>query len=335
MSVNQQRSSTDVLAPIELGTLVSSILYGVMCTQAYSYTQHFKNKDPLALRVLVRCLDPTLLGMKQLTFCSAPQLIVIVILETFHLALTFVYLYTLTITNFNNPPSLNQISWSFAATFTVISISDSMVQAFYAYRMRKLLGSWLPLIIPALFILARVVDGIYATSKMIIAGTMSAFAVSDKFLCDLNLALKLATDLYITVGTCWLLAKNRPTWQTYVRDILDQLILWTAEVGLLNSIGSLIVLILIRTMDNMVWTFFILINPRLISNSLFAMLNGRSSMDRPSWQVYAPQTVDSEAGTTSYMSFAAKTIPGKIRVDIQKETESDSTMSSSVINHGT
>ncbi|TFK95526.1 hypothetical protein BDV98DRAFT_577566 [Pterulicium gracile] len=247
-------SVSDILTPIEVGTLISSILYGVMCTQAYSYYILRRLKDHFAVKML---------------------LAVVLTLETVHLVFTFVHLHRVTIQSFNDPRSLDRVSWSFAVNFSVMSVNDSLVQAFYAYRIRKLSSRWWPLIPVALLIPARTVVGIYVTSQMLQIGSMRLFGASDKYLCILNLALKLSIDLYITVSLCWLLSRLRFEGTRQTRDMVVKLVVWTAEVGLLNSICAFVILVMILSMENMIWTSLVVIYPRLISNSLFAMLNGR------------------------------------------------------------
>lgn len=248
-------SVSDILTPIELGTLVSSILYGVMCTQAYSYYILRRDKDNLVLQTL---------------------LAVVLTLETVHLVFTFIHLHRLTIQSFNDPRSLDRVSWPFALTFSIVSVNDSLVQAFYAYRIRTLSRRWWPLVPVVVLIPARVAAGFYVTARMLQAGSMRTFGASrDKDLCIANLAIKLGLDLYITVCLCWLLLKWRGKGFRQTRDLVDKLVVWTAEVGLLNSICAFVILVMILTMDNMIWTSLVVIYPRIIANSLFAMLNGR------------------------------------------------------------
>jgi hypothetical protein len=246
---------SDVLAPIELGTLVSCILFGAMCTQGYSYMRHQFN-DSRVLKSLLAA---------------------VVCVETVHMAFLFVHLYWLTVVNFGKRGNLDRVSWSFASTFSLTSLSDSLVQGYYAYRIHGFSKRWIFLLFPFVLILTRLTEGVYVSARMIMVGQMSEFGRNDKYLCTLNLALKLAIDSYITVCMCWLLFRARAV-SARTRSLVDRLIVWTAEVGFLNSICSLIMLVLILSLDNQIWMFFVVISPRIISNSLFAMLNARASI---------------------------------------------------------
>ncbi|TFK98916.1 hypothetical protein BDV98DRAFT_595265 [Pterulicium gracile] len=128
------------------------------------------------------------------------------------------------------------------------------IKAFYAYRIRTLSRRWWPLIPVVILIPARIVDGIYVTVRMLAAGSLSTFEVSgDKWLCILNLAIKLALDLYSTVCLCWLLFQWRGKGIKQTQELVQRLVVWTAEVGLLNSILAFAMLVMMLTMDNSVF----------------------------------------------------------------------------------
>ncbi|TFK98918.1 hypothetical protein BDV98DRAFT_606414 [Pterulicium gracile] len=269
-------SVSDILTPIEMGTLVSSVLYGVMCTQAYSYYILRRDKnDGLALKVL---------------------LAVVLTLETVHLVFTFIHLHKLTIQRFNDPRSLTDVSWPFAFTFSIVSVNDSLVQAFYTYRIRTLSRRWWPLIPVVILLPTRIVTGLYVTARMLQSESIRAFGASgDQHLCIVNLVIKLGLDVYITGSLCWLLWRWKGKGVTrQTRELVDKLVVWTAEVGLLNSICAFVILVLILTMKNMIWMSIVVIYPRIIANSLFAMLNGRPVDGRAALHIH---TVDSTFST--------------------------------------
>ncbi|KNZ74321.1 hypothetical protein J132_07178 [Termitomyces sp. J132] len=63
-----------------------------------------------------------------------------------------------------------------------------------------------------------------------------------------------------------------------MKTIIDKLILWTIQTGLITSCGTTIQLILFLVLDNYGWLAIFLIVPRLFSNSLMASLNARADL---------------------------------------------------------
>jgi hypothetical protein len=123
--------------------LVSAVLYGVATVQAWLYTER-NFKDPIWLRIMVsvRSLAPHLdlahtlfsprLGLSgwlsqyfRLIFCLIFQLR---IFETVHTALTWIFLYSLTVTNYGRPSTITDASWPLALTVPLTSFIGSTVQ---------------------------------------------------------------------------------------------------------------------------------------------------------------------------------------------------------------
>lgn len=59
--------------------------------------------------------------------------------------------------------------------------------------------------------------------------------------------------------------------------MIDRLILWAIQTGLLTSIATVTMLILFIMVANLAWLAVFLIIPQLFSNSLMASLNARAS----------------------------------------------------------
>ncbi|THU84765.1 hypothetical protein K435DRAFT_398334 [Dendrothele bispora CBS 962.96] len=127
-------SVEDFLGPIEVGVLLSSVLYGVVLVQTYKYYQASFKKDPIWLKCTVACL------------C---------ILQTVHSALLWEYLYNKTVTDFIEPlGSVFLGHWSLRASFPFTALITLIVQTFFTYQVYKLLRTWHypALMIPALLI---------------------------------------------------------------------------------------------------------------------------------------------------------------------------------------
>ncbi|KAJ7223907.1 hypothetical protein C8J57DRAFT_1731375 [Mycena rebaudengoi] len=171
-----------VWGPTLVGIFVGSMLYGVMATQCFRYYTHYPN-DPTWIRLYVALLLLT---------------------DTVGTVLAIYWLYDLVIKNFLNLPAYGVANWMLAADPTIVGITGSLCQLFYAYRIQFLLKK--PLV-TALVVLVSSVGGISAI-------LLGITVVETKFLTDFNspamqlygslfLAFAFTTDVLISgILTC-------------------------------------------------------------------------------------------------------------------------------------
>ncbi|EMD33596.1 hypothetical protein CERSUDRAFT_76328 [Gelatoporia subvermispora B] len=100
------------LGAVEVGTLVSIMLYGMATIQTFHYFETGKS-DSKWLR----------------SFVAAVWL-----LETVHATLSCIYVYTVTVTEYDAFDRLLTVQWSFTACVVMHDVLSSSVQSFYAYR---------------------------------------------------------------------------------------------------------------------------------------------------------------------------------------------------------
>ncbi|KAH9958664.1 hypothetical protein BGW80DRAFT_140480 [Lactifluus volemus] len=126
----------NILGPLFMGVVFSSMLYGVICLQVYSYFTHHCEKDRPFLKFFV---------------------VILLILDSLHLALVIHAYYIVSVTNFGNvfadltggPP------WSYRLqTLFAIAVAAA-TQQFYAWRIFKLsMGKiYIPTVIVAITLL--------------------------------------------------------------------------------------------------------------------------------------------------------------------------------------
>ncbi|KAF9465545.1 hypothetical protein BDZ94DRAFT_1253378 [Collybia nuda] len=73
--------------------------------------------------------------------------------------------------------------------------------------------------------------------------------------------------------------KKSEVWLERRSKIIDKLILWTIETGLLTSLVALAQMICFLTMkSNLIYVSLYMVLPKLYSNCLMAMLNGRATL---------------------------------------------------------
>ncbi|KAH0588364.1 hypothetical protein H2248_004221 [Termitomyces sp. 'cryptogamus'] len=152
------------------------------------------------------------------------------------------------------------------------------MQGFSAHRIYILSSQW---IIP---VIAWVLCFLRFTSLLTLAvichGTLNLMASKEEWewLFVITLIFSTSNDVLITVSLCYYLWTYRGGTLARMKTIIDKLILWTIQTGLITSCGTTIQLILFLVLDNYGWLAIFLIVPRLFSNSLMASLNARADL---------------------------------------------------------
>ncbi|KAF8958190.1 hypothetical protein BDZ97DRAFT_1923931 [Flammula alnicola] len=91
-----------------------------------------------------------------------------------------------------------------------------------------------------------------------------------------SLALGVAADVLIAISMLYYLRKlASPTNLKSTTQIINRLVRWSLQTGLITSVGSITVIISFQAMGNMVWFGLYVILAKLYSNSLLVSLNAR------------------------------------------------------------
>ncbi|KAJ7259158.1 hypothetical protein B0H12DRAFT_428513 [Mycena haematopus] len=119
-----------------------------------------------------------------------------------------------------------------------------------------------------------------------------------EWLVTANWALSVATDVVITTKLVIVLYSQRSRANTKTAALVDKLIVWTIQTGMLTSISSILTLACFVTMkQNYVWLTFYAIGTGLFPNSLLASLNSRESLR--AMKHLGPQVVTAPSGYNS------------------------------------
>ncbi|KAF7346750.1 hypothetical protein MSAN_01813400 [Mycena sanguinolenta] len=233
------------LGAVEIGVLLSYALFGVATTQTYTYFSRFP-EDPRRVKALTAFIWAC--GVVQ-CFCLGHSL------------------YTFTITDFANlqrlfgsPPKSLSISTLFSG-FTA-----ACVHGFFAYRIYAFTKK---IYIPALVWLIALVHlvgrlSLFATTLH--ASSVGSYLVQREWLVTTNWGLSVAADVVIATTMVIVLRQQRSRARARV---VDKLILWTIETGLLTSVASIGMLICFVLMkQNYAWLAFYAVSTQLFSNSL-------------------------------------------------------------------
>ncbi|EIN09219.1 hypothetical protein PUNSTDRAFT_68019 [Punctularia strigosozonata HHB-11173 SS5] len=236
---------------LEIGILISTVLFGVMTTQTYVYlaSDHFK-RDKAYIKILV--------GFVWLV-------------EALHTALSWSYLYGATITRFGKVLELLIVPWDLASCVLLSGVVGCAVQLFFAWRI-YVVSSRIIFAIPgwtcSVFRLALAV-ALAATSLK--ARLLPVFVQQYRWLTNLAIANTMALDAYNAMSLILLLRRRRSRFRN-TRLVLDKLTLWTVETGAVTSIASILMLACIVSMpNNAIWLGILLFYAKLYSNSLLVL----------------------------------------------------------------
>ncbi|KAJ7214526.1 hypothetical protein GGX14DRAFT_444125 [Mycena pura] len=279
------------LGALELGVLLSYVLFGVTTTQLYVYYTRFPN-DNWKIKLLVQSIS-----MVFLRACEAT-----------HSACVAHTLYLYTILNYGNPERLIQaLPFTFDTAVFFASIIGTLVQGFFAYRI-YILGKR-RIMVPAIF-WAITTFRFIACLGIFGAGVRMTSLVTYEaqfgWLINTVWAIGAANEIGITVSLVYLLYTQRNEIHSKTVPLVDKLILWTIGCPLkyvFRLSRSLLPDHWFATMkDTFVWLAIYIIGARLFSNSLLASLNGRSTlrgMEAPTSRIHILNTTTGNPNTKS------------------------------------
>ncbi|KAF5338183.1 hypothetical protein D9758_014711 [Tetrapyrgos nigripes] len=199
------------LGVLELGILISSVLYGISLVQIYDYyAASFKN-DKVFLKITVGFLG---------------------IMETIHSVGLWIYLYGQTVSNFGDPEALGRIDWTIRVPIVATAMVCFVVQLFFAYRVYVFAHGQTYFILFTLASLTRMglTIGLAAQPISQIDTLISKFW----WLIIAGAIVGAVIDMANTVALCLYLKINQTEmWST--KELVNKLVLWTIETGLLTS----------------------------------------------------------------------------------------------------
>lgn len=242
---------------LEIGVMVALFLFGLVSVQTASYYRKYPN-DVWQTRTLVA---------------------IIWILELAHSALTAHSVYWVTVIHYGRSETLDRFPISLIAAVFLSGIIGPAVQAFFANRVRRLTGIWAIPCICWLLCVLRCMSLFAAALTAHHSNSIPQFKNEWQWLLVSSLAISLIADIMIAGSLCCHLFYRRGSGGLFARTkrMIDRLILWAIQTGLLTSIATVTMLILFIMVANLAWLAVFLIIPQLFSNSLMASLNARAS----------------------------------------------------------
>jgi len=292
------------LGAVEIATFLGLVLFGVSLAQGYTYYQRSAG-DSFRLKLFVA---------------------VLLLMESFHSFTASHTIYYDTVARFRDA-EINSYSLSAnAATETLITV---LVQCFYSHRIYRLSNGKLPVSI-ACFTLAilRFLFGIAVSAESVIdvhrTPNWVVFVTDFNWLITTMLAVGGAADILIAISMLVYLRKmSSATNMKSTTDIINRLVRWSLQSGLLTSMTSLTVIVCFQAMANLVWFGLYVILAKLYSNSLLVSLNARPPRTR------ADGRIRRQAATIHSTHIDFETIPEPVGISFQLSDLSSSSASGS------
>ncbi|KAJ7826073.1 hypothetical protein B0H14DRAFT_3874172 [Mycena olivaceomarginata] len=243
------------LGAYQIGVLVSYVLFGVTTAQTYVYYGRFPD-DSRKFKALVAFVW---------------------VCEVIHALCIGHTLYIYTVSDYVHPERLDRaLPKSLPA-----AILFSGIIAASGYKGSSRSGSMLsPICIPLLIWAMAFLRVLACTVLFAAAMGMTFWARYEaqwEWLFMAKWTVSSVNDLTITVTMLFLLNKQRINVHTRTAALMDKLITWTIETGMVTSATGIVMLACFVTMkNNFIWLAFFAVSARLFSNSLLASLNSRA-----------------------------------------------------------
>ncbi|KDQ62487.1 hypothetical protein JAAARDRAFT_30386 [Jaapia argillacea MUCL 33604] len=238
--------------PALIGLFFNILLFGIMTTQTFLYFHQFK-KDRVWMKVYVAVLY------------AADMLNVI---------FDCIWIYQALILNFGNIPYLGVANWVFATDPATTAIIATMVQLFFAWRVKVLTGNWFIVTIILSFAIASGCGGL---GTAIAVGIVPEFIHFQDFrvIVIVWLISTVVCDVIITASLTWHLKSHRTGFPA-TDDVVNKIIRLTVQTGMMTAILAIVDLGVYLGNPTGLHLAFNFPLSKLYTNSLMSTLNSRS-----------------------------------------------------------
>ncbi|KAL1746607.1 hypothetical protein HDZ31DRAFT_81091 [Schizophyllum fasciatum] len=234
--------------PMLIGLVFNVLLYGIMITQLYLYVTTYK-RDPPWIKIYVATLF---------------------VADTFNTVCLMVYMYDALVRHFGDTPFLNTANWAFIG---------SMVQSFFAWRIRVLNMSWMFWVPASVCAFIAAAGGL---STSIAIHFVPHFSDFQKFEIAVIFWLVAAAvgDIFITVALTKYLREHYTGYRA-TDDRIDGIIRLTVQTGMITAVWAIVDLGVYLGDPTGTHLIFNLPLSKLYSNSLLSSLNARGGWKPP------------------------------------------------------
>ncbi|KAF9043375.1 hypothetical protein BJ165DRAFT_239503 [Panaeolus papilionaceus] len=249
---------SDTIGILEIGSLFSVFLFGIVTLQAHFYYTTYRDD-----------------GWREKALVGALWL-----MELGHTVGVAFEVYRATITLYGRPHLLI----TFPALSSVMALGGAItfaVQTFFALRVSRLIAKpygyigFLCIGVSFLRFIGSVVLAVAAATSVSIA----IYRVKWKWLIVTLLSSATAVDLIIAISMLYYLRTARSRALSRTTHLIDKLIGYTLRSGLLTSVSAVVLLICFLSKPlTMSWLAVYTFLAKLYSNSLLSVLNGREEL---------------------------------------------------------
>jgi len=246
------------LAPLLIGFLLSTVLYGVFLLQTFTYCLTFKTDSKLN-----RCM-----------------VIYLVVMETLTAGTTFVSVYEPLIMNYGQANAMSKAPTSLAIDAILTALIATVVQFFFAWRIKVITKSNLFAGIIAFFALGSLAAGITVGVSMAMIGYFHKFKVfGGAVIAWLGTAA--VTDLLTSLGIIRFLRAQKSGFQ-YSDSVVNRIMMLSVQTGALITLVAIIDTIMFIIVPPeaptlmFIWNFSI---SKLYGNFVLSTLNSRTGMN--------------------------------------------------------
>ncbi|KAJ3923220.1 hypothetical protein F5877DRAFT_74536 [Lentinula edodes] len=330
-------SLNSTLGVLEIGILISGVLFGVVTTQVYVYHKNFP-KDSLWL---------------QLGLVDGMWLI-----ELGHTMCIFHAIYFYTVANYGDPKALLVAPVTLGIAVVLHGITTILgelfssalvlcgaefypsftVQAYFTYRIFRF--SKKPYLIPIfstflMFAQLLAVTTLSAEAIKVAQISLGLYLEKWEWLLLTTLWLRVAADLTISSSLVFFLYRQRDNAYKSTVLVVDRLIRWTIETGvvtryllyiaiagkalperlhLCSMLGIILVISYLTAKENFAWLALFMVLPKVFSNTLLANMNSRASLR-------TMQTSVEVSGTSGPVTNRSRTLATGMAVSVHTEMD--------------
>ncbi|KAI0631796.1 hypothetical protein C8Q77DRAFT_1128873 [Trametes polyzona] len=239
-----------------IGTYLSLILYGIFIHQVYMYFRIYR-KDKVLVKVMVHAM---------------------IMIETIHTAACMHICYHYLVSNYFNPLSLLHCTRTLDMIPILTGLLILVSQSFFSWRVYTLRPKSSPLV--AVAVILSIVSFGFMTAATVEATHVASFQryESHTWLTSVALSAAVVSDA-ITVSVLTAVLTKRRTGIKQTDQILQRLILYAVNTGLLTGIFNILALVFALVWrDNYIYIGVAIAGGKVYSNSLLAVLNTRQSL---------------------------------------------------------
>ncbi|EKM51209.1 uncharacterized protein PHACADRAFT_213079 [Phanerochaete carnosa HHB-10118-sp] len=244
----------DIHGPGLIGAFLNVFLLGIVVTQVFYYFTTYK-KDRLWIKAYVA---------------------VLAVADLVNSIFDIYWLYVDLIDDFGNSADISVADWRFATDPAMVGIIATLVQLFFAWRLKVLTNNWW---ITGLVVLTAIASCCGGLGTAIAIHFVKQYKNFYKF--DSIVAVWLASmavcDTVIAIAMTWRLKRHKTGFQQ-TDDVVNKIIRLTVSTGAISAIWAIVDLILFLSVRTGVHLALNLPLAKLYTNSLLSSLNSRSGL---------------------------------------------------------